>query len=466
MLVVSIQGPYSEAKKELDFALKQNADAIEFRLDLMRHLNLFEIRDLRDRCPLPVIFTLRTPSQGGAFKKNEAERKKTFFDLLGLNPDYIDIEYDSDWISMIPPEIKKIISYHNWTETPQHLEVILSRLKKWPAAVYKIATFAHSSLDSLRILAFVQRHSQVAGMCMGKAGRLTRILAPVIGSALTYTFVERKTAPGQVSFSELVTLYRYFQLNSQTKIYAVIGDPLDQSLGPLFHNQMFERFKANSVYVKIPLKRSHLDSFFSIIQDLPFAGLSVTMPLKEAVIDALQSPTLEEKNMRAVNTLIKKEEKWIGINTDGKGALNALEKKKKVAHQTVLIIGSGATAQAIAKEAAKRGAEVMISSRTFEKAQQVATQFGGKAIPSDQIATCMYDVIINATPIGMFSNSTDQVIAEKDIRAHVLALDVVIQPEVTPFLRAIQKKGGTVVLGVEMYLEQAMLQLKAWSIID
>ena len=466
MLVVSIQGDFSQAKKEIDLSAKRGAQAIELRLDLMPTLTTSQIAALRDLSSLPIIFTLRKQSQGGSFKGSEEERKKKILALSCLNPDYIDIESDCNWMEEIPSQIKRIVSYHNFKATPDNLETILDKLKQVPAQIYKIATLAHSSIDALRLLLFAQKNPGIAAMCLGNFGMLTRILAPVVGSALTYACLEKKTAPGQMSLSELISLYRYPELNLQTTIYGVIGDPLDQSLGPLFHNQMFARLSKNGVYVKIPLKKEHLLSFFSIIKELPFAGLSVTMPLKEAILSRLNRIDPEAKKIGAVNTLIKQEGQWVGMNTDGKGALDALERKKSVANQTVLIIGSGGVSRAIAQEAANRGARVVVSSRTFGNAQKVAAQVGGKAILPHQIQECAYDILVNATPIGMGPNQEEKVLPETEIREMTLGLDVVIHPKKTPFLKAVERRGGASVFGVEMYVEQATAQLKAWAMIE
>lgn len=463
MLVVSVQGKFEEVKEAIRASSKEG-EAIEFRLDLMGKIDLSHISKLKSECKLPVIFTLRKKSHGGHFKGNEREREEKLLELLSLKPDYVDIEYDSSFSGNINPEIKIISSYHNFDETPQNLEEILTKMMESPAAIYKVATMAQSSLDAIRMLLLVKRHQNVAGMCMGKPGTITRILAPIVDSPLAYASIGKETAPGQIPFSKLVEIYHYHQLNRATEIYGLIGDPVDKSIGHLCHNHIFKKLKKNAVYVKISLKTSEVPEFFSLIQNLPFAGFSVTMPLKEVVAPYLAVIDPQAKKIGAINTLIKREGEWFGMNTDAGGSLDALEKKGKVVGKTVLIIGGGGAAKAIATEASKRGARVVIANRTLKKAEIIASQVKGGAISIDQIDRCPYDIIINTTAVGMSPKTGEMAIPQNLIKENVLGFDVIMHPKETKFLNTIQSKGGSVVFGYEMYAEQALRQLKAWSV--
>lgn len=179
----------------------------------------------------------------GSFKGNEREREERLIELLTLKPDYVDLEYDSNFADKIDPEVKIISSYHNFDETPQNLEEILKKMKELPAALYKMATMARSSLDALKMLLLVTRSEKVAGMCMGELGAITRILAPIVDSPLSYSCLEDATAPGQIALSELIDIYNYHHLNRSTEIYGLIGDPVDKSIGHLCHNQIFKNLR-------------------------------------------------------------------------------------------------------------------------------------------------------------------------------------------------------------------------------
>ncbi len=406
MLVVSMQESFKRATPK-------GVDAVEFRLDLMEKE---AVAPLRKECSLPVIFT------GG--------------ERFELKPDYVDIPYDSSL--QVPAGIKIIRSYHNFEETPEDLAGILSEMQKRPAALYKIATRAHSTLDALRMLNFVQGSKNIAGMCMGEKGEITRILGPVVGSALTFAAPEKgkETAFGQLTVDELQNIYHFSKLSPQTKIFGLIGDPVDKSVGHLFHNKAFAGHDA--VYVKMSLKPSEVVPFFKGIDTLPFYGLSVTMPLKEKV------------GPGTFNTLTKEGGKWQGSNTDGKGALDVLEKRGKVKGKTLLVVGAGGSAKAIALEGKARGAHILIANRTAEKGKALAQTVGGKFLPIEEVAAQPYDILINATPAAP--------IDPKAIRRGTIILDIALGKT-----QLLQAKGCTTISGFEMFVSQGRRQLERWG---
>lgn len=463
MLTVSIQGNFDRAREEIRIA-NGVAECIEFRLDLMEKSDLAHISKLKSASKLPIIFTLRCRAHGGSFTGNEREREEKFLELLTLKPDYVDLEWDAPFTLEIPPETQLIISYHNFEETPANLDDILKKMRKIKGAMYKIATMAHSSLDSLRMLSLVEKENNIAGMCMGKMGEITRILAPIVDSALIYSNIEKETAPGQLPIHELQNLYHFHRLNRSTKIYALIGDPVEQSIGHLVHNHHFRKVQVDAVYVKIPLRETELSEFFRLIRFLPFKGLSITMPLKEKVGSYLDVIDPDTQKIGAVNTFARREEKWFGINTDGRGALDALEKKGKVAGKVVLIIGAGGAAKAIAFEVARRGGKVVIVNRSHEKGKRLAQLVGGSAISFEEIDVCPYDFLINTTSVGMGEKIGESPFTKKEIKERVIALDVISHPKRTLFLSNVIEKKGDVVFGSEMFAHQALGQLRAWNI--
>jgi len=458
MLVISVQGSFDQAKKTIQEG-QRYGELIELRLDLLEKNDLGHISKLKSASKLPLIFTLRRKDQGGAFSGSESEREEKLLELLTLKPDYVDLEYDCAFANKIDPDISIISSYHDFEKTPDNLEEILAQMNRFPAAIKKIATMANSSIDALRMLNFSKKHG-IAGMCMGEEGRITRILGPVVDSPLVYASIGKAVAPGQVSAAELCELYRFHQLNRETRIYALIGDPVSKSIGHLCHNHIFKKEKENAVYVKFRITPQEVPQFFKEISSLPFFGFSVTMPLKEHVAPHLDVIDGKAKAMGAINTLTKREGNWYGTNTDGEGALDALERKGKVHGKTLLIIGAGGAAKGIAHAATDRGGKVMVANRTQKKGESLASKIGGVAISLDKVPD--YDIIINTTPIGMSPNIQNLPIADKEIRERKIVFDVIMNPKETKFLNIGQNKGGEIVHGYEMFSQQALRQLKGW----
>ena len=226
MLTLAIKGEFPE--KQIEYA-NQHSQAIELRLDLIPS---YDIGKLRTLCNVPVIFTLRKKSHGGAFTGTEKEREEALEKLASHKPDYLDIEWDTGpafakKIQEKYPSIKIICSYHNFEETPLDLNSIFEKMQTFPADHYKMATMAKSALDSLRMLNFIKESKNLTGLCMGAYGECSRILSPLFGNQFNFVSKEmkEKTAPGQMSLESLESIYHYSKLNSHTKIYALIGDP-------------------------------------------------------------------------------------------------------------------------------------------------------------------------------------------------------------------------------------------------
>lgn len=360
-------------------------------------------------------------------------------------PRYVDV----DWKTPVLPTGDVIVSYHNTEETPD-LEAVLKMLQKAhpKAHFYKIATMATSTLDSLRMLNFLMKHPKIIGLCMGELGAITRICAPIFQVPIMYAPLceEDINAPGQIVVDQLQEIYHFNDLNPETKIFGLIGDPVHRSPGHLYHNDAFRKKARNGVYVKMALRPSELSDFFALVKKLPFGGLSVTAPLKEAVIPFLDEIDPTARNQGAVNTLVFKDGKIFGYNTDGTAALDVLG---DVSNKTIVILGAGGAAKAIAYTAVQRKAEVVIVNRTADKARILAKSLGCRWNPTIP----KYDVLINATSVSM-------PIAEDDLVQGESVMEIALYE--TDFLKAARRKGCHVIDGMPMYLKQAAAQQELW----
>ena len=461
MLFVSLQtlqfNVIPETLKKWEFGV----DGIELRLDLLPRIDKQEISDFCLRSTLPVLFTLRKQSQGGAFAGTETQRLAILEDLLFLQPAFVDFEYDTDplFIQRIAqkfPHLRIVISYHDFTHTPLDLSAILSQMQSPFAYSYKIATLAHSTCDALRMLLWVreQKNIRLSGICMGNDGQITRILGPVFGNFIDYAPLEEETAPGQLTFSELQSIYHYFSLTSSTGVYGLIGDPVENSLSHWTHNALIRERGWNAVYIKMRVTKEELTPFLSLARACGFSGLSVTMPLKEEILSLLEKIDTDASEIQAVNTLFLAKSLQ-GYNTDGIGGLDALETKEPVQGKKILVLGAGGAARAIAFEALRRRASVLILNRTFKRAADLARSLGCQAGRWDEFFKQKYDIVINATPHPM------PIVADHLIPG-TLAMDIKSYPKWTSFLRAAQEKGCSIVFGYEMFVHQAARQFSLW----
>lgn len=425
---------------------------VELRLDLMENVDVKRIADLVHQAPAVIMLTVRKPSQGGKFAGNESERKTLIETLLALKPAFFDLEEEMDPAFLQNyPNTKCIVSYHNFQGVPEDLEVIYDRMQKYGAFGYKLAVKVYSTVEALKMLIFAKTHSNVSAICMGEAGEFARVLGPVVGNQVHYACAtpEEKTAPGQLTVRELTEIYHFSSLNQQTSIYGLIGNPVVHSVGHLHHNGVFRKRNVNAVYVKMALEEKELAEFFVLAKKIGIKGLSVTAPLKEKVLPFLDETTWEARQIGAVNTLLFRDGKIYGTNTDGMGALDAIEKRGAVKGKIVVLLGAGGAARAIAFEAKRRGAEVLILNRTMVRAEAVAADLGCQAA---EAMPFMYDIVVNCAsgPVGI------------EIKEGTLAMDVVYHPKETEFLKMALSRGCQIVYGEEMFLNQAAYQTAYW----
>lgn len=459
MICVVIKGPtYKEAHLQIGKALKY-ADLVELRLDLFTTLDIAALQKLRSDFTIPMIFTLRSQEQGGGYTKSEEDRLVDIRRLVKLRPEYLDLESHlaPSFIHEIASESKLILSYHDFKATPD-LEKIYQQMRKIPAFFYKIAVAASNAIDALKLLCWVKKkENNVIAISMGPYGEISRIVAPLVGIPITYASLDndQTTAPGQLSAKVLNERYQYRSLNTKTALYGLIGDPVDLSISDDTHNYFIRTSGFNAVYVKIKVAVSEVAQFLQLARELPFKGLSVTMPLKEAILPYLDEIDPQALEIGAVNTLHFHVGKLKGYNTDGIGALNAIEKETSIKGKKIVIIGAGGAAKSIAYEAVQRGGFVTIVNRDTEKAHQLATHFHCISKGFEQIGTEEYAILINCTPLPMPVHADH-------IRSKTVVMDIKTKPKETPFLTVALEKGCPVIYGYKMFIGQAIGQFQIW----
>lgn len=457
----------------------RKAEGIELRLDFIEdiHNRFFEIKKYRQSCRIPVILTLRKKSQGGFYQGSESDRLSNLVKMAMLNPDFLDLEYDTPWdeiekIRQVNPHVKLIASYHHFQETPQDLNAILKAMVLPIFHAYKIATMTQSVLDALRLFNFKKsqnKHTNLTVIGMGEGGQITRILSPVMGNFMHYASVEKTaaTAKGQLSIDELQGIYRFSALDRMTRIYALLGDPVDSSVGHWFHNRAMRRLKENAVYVKMPVRTDELPALMALCRGLPFRGFSVTMPLKESMVSVLDNLDQEIYSMRAVNSVIKERQSFIGFNTDGLGGVGALCRHVTLKNKTVLILGAGGVARALVYELSKYPVTVLVMNRTLGKVEKLAQDFGCEVLTWGDFSDPKnkpIDICVNTLPDFVHRENLwlGEWLDQKVLHARLWVMDVVYRPRETLFLKRAFAVTSRIIWGDELYENQALLQLQRW----
>jgi 3-dehydroquinate dehydratase/shikimate dehydrogenase len=473
MICVSIgRGRHRHVIAEHKHLAEQGAKLVELRLDYISgQVNLQRV--LHDR-PTPVIITLRRHQDGGKWPGTEEARQLLLRTAIVQGVDYVDLE--EDVAAKVPRygKTKRIISLHDFRKTPDDLPAIHARLRALDADIVKIATLANDPHDNLRMLDLVKNAEvPTIGICMGEMGIPTRVLCGKYGSPFTYaTFhQERSLAPGQLSFQQMQELYGYEQINAETEVYGVIGDPIAQSMSPLVHNKAFRQAGLNKVYLPFRIPREDVGSFLDEAQRLDIRGLSVTIPHKEAILKKLTKVDGGVKGVGAANTILFKDNEVIGYNTDYRGAMDSLEKAMNLPHgapeplkgKTAMVLGAGGAAKAIAYGLKRRGAEVIITGRTLEHAEALAKRLECKSLEWGARHAPAIDILINCTPIGMHPNVDEAPYEKHRLRPSMVVFDTVYNPETTLLVKEAKVKGCNVITGVAMFIRQAALQYELFT---
>ncbi|MGP4080443.1 shikimate dehydrogenase [Pseudalkalibacillus sp. R45] len=250
--------------------------------------------------------------------------------------------------------------------------------------------------------------------------------------------------------------------------YAVIGDPIMQSMSPDIHNACFEQMGIDAEYEAVHVRKDDLEQKVKALIEAGCKGFNVTIPHKLDIINLLDEIDPFAEAIGAVNTVIVEGSKLKGYNTDGPGFYQSLLEihPLNLKESNILVIGAGGAARAIVKAFLLNGIEqVTITNRTVEKAVELLEGDNGQALPLEEAAARLdrYDIAINTTPIGMVQNINETPISLNNLESHTVLVDIIYNPLMTKFLKAGLEKGCTVQNGVPMFIHQAALSFELWT---
>jgi len=357
-----------------------------------------------------------------------------------------------------------IVSWHHFETTPP-LDPVLKRMRKVPADVYKIVGTSRKPTDTGRILAAsrVSPKIPLVTLAMGEIGFPSRVLSTALGAIFTYAAPAhvQGTASGQVNARQLRSLYRIDKFTKAAKIFAVIADPVRHSVSPHVHNRAFQSRRMDAVYVPLLVSPNQLRDFFQFAAELPLAGFSVTIPHKRRIMRYLDYVDPVARRIGAVNTVIRKAGKWRGLNTDAEAVSGPLAKLISLPKATVLIIGNGGAARGAACALADLGTKVSLTGRNPDRVRALARFVGGEPMSHEQVLLRHFDIVVNATPIGMWPH-VDECFFEDRIPGEIV-FDMVYNPLETLLIKRAREQGKQTVPGVKMFIEQAVRQFEIWT---
>lgn len=472
MICVSLgRTRHSSMMEEHQALAKNGAELIELRVDFMRKRPDIG-RLLKDR-PTPVLVTCRRKTDRGRWFGTEEQRLTLLREAIIGGAEYVDLEEDVAKSIRRYGKTKRIISYHNFDETPVELYDIHSRMSQCDPDIIKIVTMANSPADNVRMLEMVSAAKiPTVGFCMGEMGTVSRILCGRFGSPFTYASFsrEREMAPGQLSFAEVRNLYRFNKIDRDTKIFGVIGDPIAQSKSPLIHNAAYRKLGLNAVYIPLRIPADMLMESLKELERLGIEGFSVTIPHKEAVLQFASQIDKDTDLMGAANTLVRREGQWQATNTDAPAAIesirNALQKAgslPELAGRKVLILGSGGVARAIGHSLVRSGAAVTLTNRSRDRGRELAAELGCQFTSWENRGSESCEVLINCTSVGMHPNLDETPFEQHWLSDNTLVFDTIYNPEQTLLLKQARERGCATLGGMDMFVGQAALQFELFT---
>ncbi len=464
MIIVTITGvTLSDALRQVQRSSRY-ADMMELRLDMIGHeAGTAILRSSRKPC----IVTCRPAREGGLYEGDEHTRLGLLGESARAGAAYVDIEHDAlrefrGWLKAARVSTKLIVSKHVFDG---HIPDIRKEYRTLRAARADVVKFAFMASDAWQLvlvrdflnMARTDRQNAIA-LAMGGPGEASRILYKVLGGWATYGAPEQGagSASGQLPARTLRTVFRAHTRTRRTRVFGLVGNPVAQSKGIYIHNPLYHSAGYNGIYVRFAV--TDVARFMKEVGP-SLSGCSVTLPHKTEMMRYCSSSTASAAAIGAVNTIVRTRDGWFGANTDAHAALDAIEQRVRVRDTRVVILGAGGAARAIAAEAKRRGAAVVIANRTAANAQAMAAELDVEWTLLNNATDLRPDILVNTTPVGMWPevHCTPVPVIPGSVQ---LVFDAIYNPAMTRLLEMAKDRGVEVVTGVEMYARQAAEQIR------
>ncbi|MFQ4144910.1 shikimate dehydrogenase [Chlorogloeopsis sp. ULAP02] len=265
-------------------------------------------------------------------------------------------------------------------------------------------------------------------------------------------------------------------ITGKTKLLGVIGHPVEHSLSPAMHNAAIQELQLDYVYLPFPIKPEELQAAIQGFAAIGVVGFSVTIPHKQAILPLLSAIEPIAQAVGAVNTVVRKENKWVGTNTDVEGFLAPLQTYHQEWSQKVaVILGNGGAARAVVAACTQLGCrEIHVVGRNVQRLKEFRNSWGNSRFAMnlevhrwDELPNLLpqANLLVNTTPIGMYPKVEESPLSVEemaDLPPKAIAYDLIYTPNPTKFLQKAQQVGVISIDGLEMLVQQGAAALKIW----
>ncbi len=268
-------------------------------------------------------------------------------------------------------------------------------------------------------------------------------------------------------------------ISGRTKVVGIFGDPVGHSLSPVMHNRAFETLGLDMVYLPFHVTGEYLKDAVDAIRALDMKGVNITIPHKERVMEYLDELSDDARDTGAVNTVVNRDGRLMGFNTDGRGYILSLEEETSIGIEgrNILIIGAGGASRAIAFALlSRKPACVVIANRTLKRGENLADDLREKFPGVDIIPVSLskegilpytdrFDLVVNTTSMGM-SGKGDfdlSLLPMERLKPEVVVSDIVYNPLDTGLIKEAERRGLRVHRGLGMLVYQGALSFELWT---
>lgn len=259
-----------------------------------------------------------------------------------------------------------------------------------------------------------------------------------------------------------------------TRVLGVVGRPVTHSVSPVVHNAAIRALDIDYIYVAFQPRPENLAGAVEGIRALEIAGVNVTIPYKERVIEFLDEVDDDALRIGSVNTIINIDGRLRGATTDGAGFVESAEAEwGAIEGSRVLILGAGGSAKAVANALADKGCHVTVANRTAERAVDLVEGLKSRGcadaravgiereVLTDEIRKS--DLLVNTTSVGMHPDVDGIPLPPDLLRPDILVYDLVYNPLETRLVSEARAKGARAMNGLKMLVRQGAISFEMWT---
>ncbi len=250
--------------------------------------------------------------------------------------------------------------------------------------------------------------------------------------------------------------------------YVVIGNPIRHSLSPAMQNRIFQELGMEAEYKSVLIEEDAFETEIKKLMDSGIRGFNITTPFKERILPFLDELEPLAADSGAVNTVLRKDNKWYGFNTDGKGYLEGLEEIRPITKKdSILITGAGGASKAIYLALKNHtNARITVANRTANKAVEMTKDNDNHHAMTLQEAEknlADFTIIIQTTSIGLEASKNTSPISLTNLTKGTICSDIIYNPAETAFLKEAKENGAIIQNGLPMFVNQGALAFEIWT---